>query len=114
MALTLLTFPNANPVNGATNVTPIGADETNGNKIQYSKNMILFFQETGGTNPSTITITSNPNSEGKSKTTALVLTASGEGFIGPLDEDFSKDGYIEMTFTGTGTIEVSPLYYIPA
>lgn len=113
MALTLLTFPNANPVNGATGVTPQACNTTDGNKIQYSKNLILFFQETGGTQPSTITITSNPNSEGKSKTTSLALLASGEGFIGPLDEDFSKDGYIEMSFTGTGAVKVSPLYYIP-
>lgn len=114
MALTALTLPSVNSVNGASNVTPQGADETNGNKITYSRNLILHFQETGGTQGNTITCSSNANSEGKSKTTTLTLAASGEGFIGPFDEDFSKDGFLEITYTGTGTLDVTPIHFISA
>lgn len=87
----------------------IALDETNGNTIPYQSRMCLVFEETGGTNPCTVTITSAPDSNGRSKTQALTVPANGYAILPPLDALYNDDGVINLTISGTGTLVVIPV-----
>jgi len=97
------------PYNQATVYTPVAADKTNGNKIVYSPETILIVNETGGTNTLTATLTSNTDSSGMSKTVAITAVADGFAFIGPLENHFNINGYLEVVWTDTGTGTISPI-----
>lgn len=102
MVLTALTA-NQNTYNGSVAVTEQAVDVANGNSFPHSNNLVLLFQETGGTNTLTVTITSNTDSKGFSKTVTGTIPADGELFVGPLDKNFSKNGKVEVSYTGSGT-----------
>jgi hypothetical protein len=101
-----------NTVNGAVQCDGVTVDKTNGNKLTYSRNSIYLIQETGGSASLTVTATSNPDSYGKVGTVTIVIPLSKAAFIGPLDADFSRDGFVELSFTGTGVGKIFPVNFV--
>jgi hypothetical protein len=98
---------------GIGSLTPIALDETNGNTIPYDSNMTLVFQETGGTNPNTVTITSATDSNGRSKSQAITVPADGVAVVPPLDALYNVDGVINIAISGTGTLVLIPPAFTP-
>lgn len=108
MALTEVTA--LQPINNDC-ISTLGADVdiTNGNKAIWSNSLVLIFAETGGTNPYTLTIASKSNAEGKSKTLTKEVPANGYAVVDLLDEGFAKSGYVEISYSGSGTGKIIPV-----
>lgn len=99
--------------NGIDGLSAITLDTTDGNTIPYNSNQTLVFQETGGTNPFTVTVSSNEDSDGKSKTQTLTIAANGYGILPPLDNSYNDSGFLELTVSGTGTGVLVPVIFPP-
>lgn len=102
MALTEITVKDV-PVNSGLAQDGVTIDKTNGNKFAHSNRTFAVIVNEDATNSITATVASNKNSAGKSATQALAVAAGGIAVIGPFDSDFSKDGFVEVTYSGTAS-----------
>jgi len=94
------------------------ADTSNGNRFKNTdENVFVMFQNTHGSNSSTVTITAQTTSKyvpGYGTLTradiSVVLAAGAVKFVGPLPRNIFNDasGYVNMTYSGTGTVVVTP------
>lgn len=95
------------------------ADTSNGNKIfNASCDVVLLLRNTHATNSSTATITAQATSVNipgyglmTKANNAVVLAAGAVKHVGPLPCGSWNDssGYVQVTYTGTGTVLVSPI-----
>lgn len=103
MATTLITTykPTVNSyIAIADDATNIAADTTNGNHYVYSQLTALFLHNTDDS-AATVTIASNADSAGKTKTNTISIPAGDYCIVNLLDQDFQTGGYVTVTWTGT-------------
>jgi hypothetical protein len=95
------------------------ADTSNGNQALNSNcNLVLLLRNSHATNSSTVTITAQATSVNipgygpmTKANAAVVLAAGAVKHIGPLPCTTWNDGngYVQLTYSGTGTVLVSPV-----
>ena len=94
------------------------ADTGNGNRyLNRDENIFLLLQNSHATNASTVTITAQTTSKyvpGLGTVSradiSVALSAGDIKIVGPLPRAIFNDAseYVSMTFSGTGTVKVSP------
>ena len=98
--------------------TETAADTANGNRfINREENVFLRLRNSHATNASTVTITAQDTSENipgfglMTKANISVSLAAGDiKYVGPFPRKAFNDSseYVNMTFSGTGTVLVTP------
>lgn len=106
MPRTALVIQN-NPSNAGAQCANAGADQANGNSFANSGRVRLVIQN-GDASPRTATFNGVACSHGRSTNLAVVIAASAQGFVGPLDPSIfnQSDGTVQLDWSAGTTAAV--------